>query len=74
MGRWAKLLIGGVVLVILQWVFPDLVAEGINDLLGRPDISLYTGLGTFLKVLLVLWKASGGALVIGGIVDWFRTR
>jgi hypothetical protein len=60
MERWTKSLIAGGVLVLVQWVFPDLVAEGINDLLGRSDISLYTGLSTFLKALLVLWKASGG--------------
>ena len=74
MERWTKFLICGAVLIILQWVFPDLVAEGIDNLLRRPDISLYTGLETFLEVLRVLWKASGGALLIAGIVDWFRSR
>jgi len=66
MERWTKLLIAGGVLIILQWVFPDLVAEGIDDLLGRSDISLYTGLSTVLKALLVLWKASGG----GSFCSW----
>ena len=74
MERWTKLLIAGGVLVLVQWVFPDFVSMGINNILGRSDIAAYTGLEPFLRVLLVVWKVSGGAVFVAGIVDLFRSR
>jgi hypothetical protein len=74
MERWKRLLIAGGVLVLVQWVFPDFVSMGINNLLGRSDISAYTGLEPFLRALLVVWKVSGGGLFVAGIVDWVRSR
>ena len=72
--RWLKLLVGGIVLLLFQWVFPDLIAALIENSLQRPDISLYTGLRVFLWALLVVWKVSGGGLFVAGIVDLFRSR
>jgi len=71
--RWVWLLIFGFAVVILQLSF-DPVSDVINGLLQRPDISLYTGLGPFLRFLSVVWGASGWCLVVGGIIDLVVSR
>jgi hypothetical protein len=72
--RWAWLLILGLILFVIQFMLPDPVSGAINNLLHRSDISLYTGLGSFLKALLVIWKVSGIGLFVAGIVDLFHSR
>ena len=69
MPRWACLLVIGAILAMMQFVLPDPVEAAIWHLLHRPDTSLYTGLESFIKASLFIWKASGIGLFAAGIVD-----
>jgi hypothetical protein len=72
--RWAKFLIIGGILFIIQFILPDPVEGIINSLLHNPNISLYTGLAPFLKAFFIIWKISGIGLLVTGVVDLFLNR
>jgi hypothetical protein len=57
----------GVLIIIIQLLFPDPVPAAINNMLSQ-DTSQFIGFTFVLKAFLFLWVIIGYVLLIGGIV------
>ena len=62
----------------IQWVgvlvLPDPFVLFMEWLLGRSNVSVFTGFEAVGRALIVIWKASGIGLLIFGVVGWVGSR
>jgi hypothetical protein len=68
MKGWISTAIIGLIIIILQLMFPDPVPDYLNSLLALKHIPSSTGLEPAIKVALFLYTISGIATFITGIV------
>ncbi len=74
MNGWFLSAIGGLIIVLLQFIFPDIVPDILKELIDSPDSANFIGLVPFLKIILFVYYISGFTTTIVGIIGLFYTR